>query len=104
MTPETHSPVSLNDFEAIAALDALVPAVPQPVRDYIAGRLAANPRPDAGGVCAGFVWFPMPKPNCRQRLAAEGKPYARSSCLVCGQFSPRAEQCDMLLAAAGSLP
>jgi len=40
-----------------------------------------------------------PPVNCRQRMAAEGKPYPRSSCEVCGQFSPKWRECDALLAA-----
>lgn len=39
----------------------------------------------------------MPPPNCRQRLAAEGKPYPRSSCAACGQFSPKWRECDAAL-------
>ncbi|UQY33565.1 Lar family restriction alleviation protein [Pseudomonas fulva] len=38
--------------------------------------------------------------GCRQRLAAEGKPYPRSSCSVCGQLSPKWRECNALLAAA----
>jgi hypothetical protein len=41
-----------------------------------------------------------PPSNCRQQLAADGKPYPRSSCAVCGQFSPRWKECDALLTAA----
>lgn len=40
-----------------------------------------------------------PPPKCRQRLAANGKPYPRSSCEACGQFSPKWRECDALLAA-----
>lgn len=40
-----------------------------------------------------------PPENCRQRLAAEGKPYPRSSCTVCGKFSPKWRECDAALAA-----
>lgn len=40
-----------------------------------------------------------PPENCRQRLAAEGKPYPRSSCAVCGKFSPKWRECDAALAA-----
>lgn len=40
---------------------------------------------------------PLPHSNCRQRLADEGKPYPRSSCAVCGQFSPKWCDCDALL-------
>ncbi|WP_163007868.1 hypothetical protein [Pseudomonas viridiflava] len=36
--------------------------------------------------------------NCRQRLAAEGKPYPRSSCASCGQFSPKWRECESMLA------
>jgi hypothetical protein len=39
-----------------------------------------------------------PPEGCRQRLAAEGKPYPRSSCAVCGKFSPRWKECDAALA------
>lgn len=42
--------------------------------------------------------------NCRQRLAAEGKSYAKSNCAVCGQFSPRRKECDSLLADASVPP
>lgn len=41
--------------------------------------------------------------NCRQRLAAEGKPYPRSSCAVCGKFSPRWRECDAALNAAAGI-
>lgn len=37
--------------------------------------------------------------QCRQRLAAEGKPYPRSSCQVCGQLSPKWRECDAALSA-----
>ncbi len=36
--------------------------------------------------------------NCRQRLAAEGKPYPKSSCASCGQFSPKWRECESMLA------
>jgi hypothetical protein len=36
---------------------------------------------------------------CRQRMAAEGLPYPRSSCYSCGQFSPKSRECDGLIAA-----
>lgn len=36
--------------------------------------------------------------NCRQRLAAEGKPYPRSSCAACGQLSPNWRECESMLA------
>ena len=36
--------------------------------------------------------------ECRQRLAKEGKPYPKSSCAACGQFSPKWKECDALLA------
>lgn len=36
---------------------------------------------------------------CRQRMAAEGLPYPRSSCYSCGQFSPKSRECDELIAA-----
>lgn len=39
--------------------------------------------------------------SCRQRLAAEGKPYPRSSCSVCGKFSPKWKECDAILAQQG---
>lgn len=42
--------------------------------------------------------------NCRQRLAAEGKSYAKSNCAVCGQFSPRWKECDAVLADAPVSP
>lgn len=44
-----------------------------------------------------------PPSNCRQRLAVEGKPYPRSSCEVCGQFSPKSRDCDALLSAQPAL-
>lgn len=34
---------------------------------------------------------------CRQRLMKEGKPYPRSSCSVCGTFSPMSKECDTKL-------
>jgi len=40
-----------------------------------------------------------PPVNCRQRMAAEGKPYPRSSCEACGQFSPKWKECDAALGA-----
>jgi len=40
--------------------------------------------------------------NCRQRLAAEGKAYPKSSCSFCGSMSPNWQACDALLAAAPS--
>ena len=40
-----------------------------------------------------------PPENCRQRLAADGKPYPKSSCAACGQFSPKWRECDEALAA-----
>lgn len=42
-------------------------------------------------------------PECRQRLCEEGKPYPRSSCAVCGQFSPKWRECDARLAAEQAL-
>ena len=36
---------------------------------------------------------------CRQRMAAEGLRYPRSSCYSCGQFSPKWRDCDALIAA-----
>lgn len=36
---------------------------------------------------------------CRQRMAAEGLPYPRSSCYSCGQLSPKSRECDELIAA-----
>jgi len=41
--------------------------------------------------------------ECRQRLCEEGKPYPRSSCAVCGQFSPKWRECDSRLAAEQEL-
>jgi hypothetical protein len=38
--------------------------------------------------------------KCRQRLAAEGKAYPRSSCEVCGPYAPNWMSCDAALAAA----
>lgn len=40
--------------------------------------------------------FSVP-PNCRQRLAKEGKPYPKSNCFACGLFSPKANECDKTL-------
>jgi hypothetical protein len=42
----------------------------------------------------------VPPSNCRQRLAAEGKPYPRSSCDICGQFSPKWRECNGLIDAS----
>ena len=36
----------------------------------------------------------MPPTNCRQRLSHEGKNYPRSSCEVCGKWSPKWRECD----------
>lgn len=36
--------------------------------------------------------------DCRQRLQATGRPYPRSSCQVCGPFSPNASSCDRVIA------
>ena len=41
-----------------------------------------------------------PPADCRQRLASEGKAYPRSSCAVCGAFSPDWRECDSMLATA----
>lgn len=38
-------------------------------------------------------------PLCRERLRVEGKAYPRSSCEVCGQWSPKASECNALLSA-----
>jgi hypothetical protein len=35
---------------------------------------------------------------CRQRMAAEGLPYPRSSCYSCGQFSPKWSECEARIA------
>lgn len=42
----------------------------------------------------------MPPAQCRQRIAAEGKPYPRSSCAVCGQCSPKSRECDAMIEAS----
>jgi hypothetical protein len=42
----------------------------------------------------------LPPSNCRQRLAAEGKLYPKSSCPVCGKFSPKMRECDALIVSA----
>lgn len=47
---------------------------------------------------------PAAEPNCRQRLAAQGKPYPRSSCEACGQFSPKSRECDAMIAAELNTP
>lgn len=39
-----------------------------------------------------------PPPNCRQRLAREGKLHPRSSCAVCGSLSPKWQSCNLALA------
>jgi len=36
--------------------------------------------------------------NCRQLIAASGKPYPRSSCASCGPFSPKWRECDAAIA------
>lgn len=35
--------------------------------------------------------------GCRQLLIAQGKPYPKSSCSVCGAFAPKSQQCDQLI-------
>lgn len=42
----------------------------------------------------------LPEPFCRQKLSAEGKPYPRSNCAVCGPFSPKWRECDAMIEAA----
>jgi len=42
-----------------------------------------------------------PQATCRQRLAAEGKPYPRSSCAICGAFSPAWKECDAAISLEG---
>lgn len=42
-----------------------------------------------------------PQATCRQRLAAEGKPYPRSSCAICGPFSPEWKKCDAAIRLEG---
>lgn len=42
--------------------------------------------------------------GCRQRAMREGKPYMRSSCAVCGKFSPRWRECDAALGFAPASP
>ena len=42
----------------------------------------------------------LPPDNCRQLLAATGKPYPKSSCVSCGQFSPKWKECDAAIDAA----
>ena len=59
---------------------------------HLLAMLASAPAPAAPAADA-------PPENCRQRLAAEGKPYPRSSCAACGQFSPKWRECDAALAA-----
>lgn len=39
----------------------------------------------------------QPPENCRQRLAAAGKAYPKSNCAACGQFFPKAKECDAAL-------
>lgn len=41
------------------------------------------------------------KKVCRQRLMAEGKPYPRSSCAICGAFSPCWKECDAAIKLEG---
>ena len=71
--PSVH--VYNKTFEAVQAAKAMLAAAP------------AAPAADA------------PPESCRQRLAAEGKPYPRSSCAACGQFSPKWRECDAAIAA-----
>lgn len=43
----------------------------------------------------------LPPKNCRQRIKAEGLPYPRSSCTICGAFSPNWKECNSVLEKAG---
>lgn len=43
----------------------------------------------------------IPPAICRQRLRAEGKPYNRSGCAVCGQLAPKWKECDAAMAGGG---
>ncbi|WP_350404542.1 hypothetical protein ABCR88_11110 [Pseudomonas sp. W17] len=52
------------------------------------------------GLAAAPVAVVLSEPFCRQKLAAEGKPYPRSNCAVCGPFSPKWRECDAMIEAA----
>lgn len=52
-------------------------------------------RTDAGFLNLSKLRLAIVTPNnCRQRLAAEGKPYPRSSCDACGSLAPKWRECD----------
>lgn len=42
--------------------------------------------------------------QCRQKLKAEGKPYPRSNCAICGQWAACWKECDEKLQAAPAPP
>lgn len=78
-------------FDAIRELDLPLGWVSMTTEQLLPGwMLAGAPAAPAAGA---------PPENCRQRLATEGKPYPRSSCTVCGKFSPKWRECDAALAA-----
>lgn len=71
---------------------------------------------DGDGSQAPKLWFrknltwadphpgATPPANCRQRLAHEGKAYPKSSCDVCGKFSPKYKTCNAILYDAKQQP
>lgn len=77
-------------FDAIRELDLPLGWVSMTTEQLLPGwMLAAAPAAAAADA---------PPENCRQRLASEGKPYPKSSCAACGQFSPKWRECDAALA------
>jgi hypothetical protein len=76
----------------------------QQVWGYTAAQMHAYARAaveQAGGGRDGeTITLKLPPPNCRERLRVEGQPYPRSSCQVCGKWSPSSATCGKILDAA----
>jgi len=95
------------DFDAYVARHRHEQPAPVAVHPQVMGRVytdngvtqcelnsAGRSLPDHTPLVVGWS---TPPENCRQRLLREGKPYPRSSCGACGQFSPLHKECDVLL-------
>lgn len=85
----TTIPVELRELlkGAVALIEQYVP-FPTAAGQQLRAMLSEQPQAGAGQAVPA---------DCRQRLAAEGKPYPRSSCQVCGSFSPKWRECDAAL-------
>lgn len=88
-----HQAVHRGEAEAIKEYAADVANMCMMLVD-VCGLLSVDEQPEP-------VAAERPPALCRQRLAAKGKPYPRSSCSVCGQFAPKSRECDALIEAEG---